>query len=196
MVFGSAYTMSISPLPQIQFTPHSSVLLMRPAALPKTSEGNVLLHRSKFVPSLLPWLLIAFVAIALCVIGLIRFRTPKALPPGDFTREFAIRLRAALPGWTVDIKAEKELRIINAKGKESTAFLGNAYAAYVRNPKALPDLIQQYGKGFVASQWDETPIDRSWIVPIVKDRKWLAKIRDSLKARGAKEPPGDFFDYF
>ena len=38
------------------------------------------------------------------------------------------------------------------------------------------------------------PLTALGLVPIVKDRKWLAKIRDSLKARGAKEPPGDFFD--
>jgi uncharacterized protein YtpQ (UPF0354 family) len=152
------------------------------------------LNRSKFVPSLLTWSLIALVAVVLGVAGLIRSRNRRFLSPGEFTQQFANRLRARMPGYKVEIKAEKELRIIDAKGKESTAFLDNAYAVYAQNPGALPDIIQQYIDGLSASKWDELPIERSRIVPILKDRKWLTEIRQSLAARGAKEPPENIFD--
>jgi uncharacterized protein YtpQ (UPF0354 family) len=124
----------------------------------------------------------------------IRFRARKPLSAGDFTKEFANRLRSARPDWKVDIKAERELRITNAKGKESTTFLDNAYKDYVRHPESLPDLIQRYGVALAEYQAEESPFDRSRIVPIVKDRRWLSEIRVSLKERGAKEPPENVFD--
>jgi uncharacterized protein YtpQ (UPF0354 family) len=136
----------------------------------------------------------ALAAIVLCVFGLTRLRSPKPLSRAGFTKEFANRLRSALPGSTVDIKAERELRITNAKGKESTLFLDNAYAEYLQDPKALSAVIGKYGAGFAEFPRDEASIDRSRIVPIVKDRKWLAEIRESLKARGAEQPPENVFD--
>jgi uncharacterized protein YtpQ (UPF0354 family) len=167
---------------------------MRSVALLIASEGIVVLNRSEPVPSLFTWLVIALVAIALCVFGLIRFRARKPLTAGDFTKEFANRLRAARPDWKVDIKAERELRITNAKGKESTAFLDNTYTDYVRHPESLPDLVQRSAVALAEYQAEDAPFDRSRIVPIVKDRKWLTEIRASLKARGKKEPPENVFD--
>jgi uncharacterized protein YtpQ (UPF0354 family) len=142
------------------------------------------------------WLLIALAAIVivLCVFGVVRSRTHRPLSRAEFAREFAKGLRSTLPGSKVDIKAERELRITNAKGKESTMFLDNAYAEYLRDPKALSAVIQKYSAGFAEFPGDEASIDRSRIVPIVKDRKWLAQIRESLKARGAEQPPENVFD--
>ncbi len=140
------------------------------------------------------WLLIALAAIVLCVFGVVRLRAREPLSRAEFTREFAKRLGSALPGSTVDIKAEGELRVTNAKGKESTMFLDNAYADYVRDPKTLSAVIQKYGAGLAEFPGSEAALDRSRIVPIIKDRKWLAEMRESLQARGAEQPPENVFD--
>jgi uncharacterized protein YtpQ (UPF0354 family) len=42
---------------------------------------------------------------------------------------------------------------------------------------------------------DKQPqVDRARIVPVVKDRAWLAEIRQTAKARGAKDPDHEVFD--
>ena len=140
------------------------------------------------------WLLIVLTAILLCVFGVMRSRNAKPMSPADFTREFAKKVGPTLPGFTVDIKGERELRITNAKGKESTMFLDNAYAEYVHDPQALSAIVRKYGAGLAEFPGEGVSIDRSRIVPIVKDRKWLAEIRQSLTARGAKQPPENVFD--
>lgn len=140
------------------------------------------------------WLLISLAVVVLCVFGVIRLRTPRPLSPADFTREFAKRLRSTLPGITVDIKADQELSVTNPKGKKSTMFLDNAYAEYRRDPKALSAVIQKFSAGLAEFPGEEASLDRSRIVPIVKDRKWLVEIRRSLQARSAEPPPENVFD--
>jgi uncharacterized protein YtpQ (UPF0354 family) len=158
------------------------------------NRGSLLLRRSQCMQSLAIWLLIALAAAVLCGFGVLRLRARKPLPPAGFTKEFAKGLRSTLPSLTVDIKAERELRVTNAKGEKSTMFLDNAYAEYLRDPKALSDVIQKYGAGLAEFPGDEASIDRSRIIPIVKDRKWLAEIRGSLQARSAGPAPENVFD--
>jgi uncharacterized protein YtpQ (UPF0354 family) len=101
-----------------------------------------------------------------------------------------------MPALTVKVTGEKELRITNPKGKESTAFLDNAYAEYRQHPKDLSAVIQKFSGGLVESSREDDSMDRSRIVPIVKDRNWIKEIQESTKSRGADDAPENVFDDF
>lgn len=140
------------------------------------------------------WLLIAGLLILAFFFGFRRSRPPAVLSPAEFTQEFAKRLRPMVPNLKVEVRAEKELRITRANGKESTAFLDNAYTQYVRDPRSFSAVMQTFSAGLLEFPGTERSLDRSRVVPIVKDRRWVTEIRQSLAARGAKNPPENVFD--
>jgi uncharacterized protein YtpQ (UPF0354 family) len=104
-----------------------------------------------------------------------------------FTRQFARALRAEAPGMKVTVKGELELEVKDASGKEMSAYLDNAYALYSSDPKARKEVIQRYVRSLLESAGDpDMPVDRARIVPVVKDRAWLAEVRRAAQARGGK----------
>jgi uncharacterized protein YtpQ (UPF0354 family) len=119
----------------------------------------------------------------------LRFRPAKAVSPEEFTQQFIKKLRAAVPGATVTNPTPMEIHIRNAAGKEATAFLDNAFASSVANPSMTPELIRRHVATLLESLDQDAPIDRSRIVPVIKDRNWPAESRRSMIARGAKDPP-------
>jgi len=147
-----------------------------------------------------------------CVIifGLLNFfneATPKSQrrnegPPdgnaaAEFTRYFAEALRHARPNMKVVIVKDLELKITSADGRDLTSFLDNAYDTYKLDPKAKADVIQR----FVASALETADgvrdgVDRTRIVPVIKDRPWLEETRQALLARGAKDVPEHVFEDF
>src|SRR5260221_14741479 len=64
----------------------------------------------------------------------------------------------------------------------------------MRRPAAGPEIIQRYVAGLSQMGGEEIPIDRSRIVPIVKDKAWIGDMREALKARGAQQPLEQVFD--
>ena len=118
------------------------------------------------------------------------------MSPAEFTRKFAKRLASSMPALTIKVTREKELRITNPKGKESTAFLDNAYAEYRQDPKDLSAVIEKFSAGLAESSREDGSIDRTRIVPIVKDRNWIKEIRESAKSRGARDSPENVIDEF
>jgi len=112
----------------------------------------------------------------------------QATSEAAFTREVADVLRAQASGSEVTVTRNLELRVKNAQGKEATVFLDNAYTAYRANPKARSEIIRTYVQSFLETMSSmDAAVDRSRIVPVVKDRAWLAETQKSLKTRGAKE---------
>ena len=132
----------------------------------------------------------------LCGLGLATTAAAQLISQRAFTLEFANVLRAQAPGLTITIKRDMELQLKDSSGNDSTAFLDNAYAEYSGNPKARAEVIQKYVRALVEPRNVAAPIDRSRIVPVVKDRVWLTEIRESLKARGAKQPLENVFEDF
>ncbi len=119
------------------------------------------------------------------------------LSPGQFTREFAESLRRSQPGLNVVVVRDLELKVTSGDGRESTSFLDNAYATYKQDPKAKADVIQR----FVAAGLDTVGrmrdgVDRSRIVPIIKDRPWLEETRRAMLSRGAKQVPEQVYEDF
>jgi uncharacterized protein YtpQ (UPF0354 family) len=101
-----------------------------------------------------------------------------------------------MPGLRVEVVGEKELRITDPMGKESTAFLDNAYTEYRQHPKDLSAVIQKFSAALVESSREDESIDRSRIVPVVKDRNWIKEIQESTKSRGVKGTLENVFDDF
>src|SRR5687767_14782024 len=96
-----------------------------------------------------------------------------ALSPEAFTQEYATTLRAALPAYQVEITEPLQLRVTDANGDTSTAYLDNAYRQYQADPDARQEIIEQHVKG-IAEMAVDTPLVPANIVPVIKDHAWLA----------------------
>jgi uncharacterized protein YtpQ (UPF0354 family) len=121
----------------------------------------------------------------------------EIVTPTHFTLEFSEALKKADPKLKVEIVRNLELKVINSEGRESGSFLHNAYDQYKKHPKAKDDVIQRF-----VSSWLEClrtvpdGIDRTLIVPIIKDRPWLEETRRALSTRGAKAIPEPVYEDF
>jgi uncharacterized protein YtpQ (UPF0354 family) len=117
--------------------------------------------------------------------------------PAEFTQTYADTLHAAHPELKVEITKDLQLKVTTMKGGDSTSFLDNAYNEYKQNPAHKADIIQKFvASGVGALDVMEKPIDRSYIVPIVKDRPWIEEMKQALIARGAKKAPETVFEEF
>lgn len=139
-----------------------------------------------------------FVHLVLASLGLFSgcSRSP-VVTPREFTRGFAEALRSTEPGLKVTIVKDLELKVTSVDGRDSTAFLDNAYDVYRQDPKAKAEVIQRF-----VTSWLETVgavqkgVDRSRIVPVIKDRPWLEETQQALLSRGAKEIPDHVYEDF
>lgn len=119
-----------------------------------------------------------FCLVAFC--GAVRAQT---LNSQAFTQEFARALTTALPSATVTVKGDLALSVKEASGLDRTIFLTNPYREYSLDPKRFGDIV----KGFVAAMaraGTGAKLDRSRIVPVIKDRQWLVDLHQMHKAQG------------
>jgi uncharacterized protein YtpQ (UPF0354 family) len=108
--------------------------------------------------------------------------------PGRFTKEYAQALRQASPGVAVTIVRDLEIKVTFKGRRDATSFLYNAYDAYRRDPKLKDAIIRNYVTA--AAEMFNTPEerpDKTRIVPVVKDRAWIADARKALIERGEKD---------
>jgi len=120
-----------------------------------------------------------------------------ALTDEAFTREVATSLRAALPGFKVEITDKLQIHIKNDAGQESTAFLDNAYNQYLGDPDARQKIIDTMVAAYVESMAADTaPLNPQNIIPIIKDRSWLAEIRKNIAERAEKPTELQVFEDF
>lgn len=113
------------------------------------------------------------------------------LSPSKFTGEFTDALRQASPGLKVEVIQDLELKVTTSDGNTTTSFLNNAYDLYKHDPKAKDEVIQKYVAATLETLTSlnaSADLDRTRIVPVIKDKAWLDDIRKSMKDRGAKEP--------
>ena len=119
------------------------------------------------------------------------------LTPAQFTEEFANQLRISMPALQVEIIKSLQLKLTMAGGKESTSFLDNAYDAYQADPKLKKDIIHTWVQSCMETAIDSQSseiLDRTCIVPVIKDRPWLEEIKKSLEDRGAKKVPENVYE--
>jgi uncharacterized protein YtpQ (UPF0354 family) len=112
----------------------------------------------------------------------------------DFAERLAAGLRKGLPTVIVVAK-ETELVVKNPGGPETVFVLRNAYAAYKQDPASFDEMLNKHiaalrqaraakASGQMSPEQTTRQIDRTRIVPVIKDRQWLDDNLDSLKARG------------
>ncbi|MEK7951247.1 DUF1444 family protein [Luteolibacter soli] len=118
-----------------------------------------------------------------------------ASSPADFTREVAEIWRRADPSLTVEISGDLSLKVSNpARGKISS-FLDNTYKLYQADPARKEEVVQAFiASGNEALAHGDKPIDRTRIVPVVKDRAWLADSRKALIGQGFEKPVENVFE--
>jgi uncharacterized protein YtpQ (UPF0354 family) len=135
-----------------------------------------------------------FLASLFCAIGVTGCARDTVLLPDAFTREYVAQLCKAMPQAKVEITRDLQLRVIDAAGKETTAFLDNCYSEYQSAPKDKDATIAKYVAAFAEPLIYKGNIDTARITPVIKDKAWLLEIREGLKARGAKEIPENVFE--
>ncbi len=121
----------------------------------------------------------------------------NVLSPHEFTLQYVAALHQASPDWKVEMVKDLELNISNKAGKESTVFLDNAYDSYKQDPASKDSVIQRYissGRELIESMQSSSALDKTKIVPIIKDRPWLQETRQAMIDRGAKKVPDYVYD--
>lgn len=108
------------------------------------------------------------------------------MTPAEFTEDVARRVRASVPDIDVQVAGELELAIGMTDEGGNRAFLHNAYQMYQgESPKRRDDLIDRFVASFAeaAKGLERSP---EAIIPVVKDRAWLAEIEASMRQMGGE----------
>lgn len=139
-----------------------------------------------------------FVQILLAALGLCSGCSKSAvLTPRQFTKEFAKALSQTSSGLKVEIVRDLELKVTSADGRDSTSFLHNPYDMYKQNPGAKGEIIRKFLAAHLETvAGTKDGIDRTRIVPVIKDRPWLEETRQAMLNRGAKKTPEYVYEDF
>ncbi|WP_367874581.1 DUF1444 family protein [Luteolibacter sp. Populi] len=121
--------------------------------------------------------------------------TPGAekMPPAEFTRMVAGVFRKKRTGLEVEIVADMELKLVRPDREGLTSFLYNTYEIYQRDPDAIDRLV---ATGLEAFDIEDGTNDPSRIVPVIKDRPWLAESIQALAQHGRTDFPEPIHDDF
>ena len=107
--------------------------------------------------------------------------------PRRFTEDFADELRKSSPGIKVELINDLEVKVTATNGRSYGSFLNNAYAMYKRDPKSKAEVIQTFiAAGLETAAGFPEGVDRTRIVPIIKEKLWLRETRKVMAGRGDK----------
>jgi uncharacterized protein YtpQ (UPF0354 family) len=120
----------------------------------------------------------------LCLVAFCGAVRAQTLNPQAFTQEFARALTTALPSATVTVKGDLALSVKEASGLDRTIFLTNPYREYSLDPKRFGDIVKGFVAAMARSGTGQAKLDRSRIVPVIKDRQWLVDLHKMHKAQG------------
>ncbi len=109
------------------------------------------------------------------------------LSPQAFTAEFARAVTEAMPSSTVVVKGDLELSIRDANGVDRAILLNNPYQEYARDPQRFGDIVKRFVAAMAESGKASGKLDRSHIVPVIKDRQWLIDLHNALRAQGTTQ---------
>lgn len=104
--------------------------------------------------------------------------------PQRYTAEVARGLAAKMPASKVEVVGELELSIKETNGRERRLNLRNLYGDYKNNPATLDAIVDSYYTALNKPASGGAAFDHARIVPVIKDRAWLADNERGLKARG------------
>jgi uncharacterized protein YtpQ (UPF0354 family) len=115
------------------------------------------------------------------------------LDPTAFTEEVARRVRAAVPGPEVRVVGDLELAIALDGDGSNRVFLENAYRLYRgESAQGRDALIERFVQSFAeaAKGLERSP---EAIIPVIKDRAWLAEVDASVRQMGG-DPQGKVYE--
>ena len=117
--------------------------------------------------------------------------------PKQFTNEFADALRKSSPGLKVEIVSDMQLKVTTADGRGITSFLDNAYDMYKSDPGSKENVVRKFVAAAletISNPQSPKELDRTRIIPVIKDRPWLEEMRKALIGRGAKKTPENVYE--
>jgi len=115
----------------------------------------------------------------------------ETLAPQAFTETFVQRLKAAWPDTKVTIKGNLVVQAEGPNGRILNISLANLYPRYQSNPDGLNELIRDYVSKISPPRGPSTEtvaLDRTRVVPVIKDRPWLDEIRGKVLAQTPNAP--------
>ena len=117
--------------------------------------------------------------------------------PGSFRSDFISALSRSATNLSIHVVDGMELQVKTPAGREFTTFLDNAYDQYRQEPAAKQQIINKYVTALLETITDAADdLTTSLIIPIVKDRAWMADMQQTLLARGATNTPEQVFDEY
>jgi uncharacterized protein YtpQ (UPF0354 family) len=129
-----------------------------------------------------PLLGVLFSVVAICVAICAEMLTPPA-----FTQEFARALARTRPSANVSVAGDLKLTIKETDGLVRNIQLNNAYNEYKLDPQRFDDLVATFSAIFSQSASKQAGLDRTRIIPVIKDRQWLDELHNTLKAKGVAQ---------
>jgi len=114
----------------------------------------------------------------------------ETLAPQAFTETFVRRLQVAWPKSTIAVKGDLAIQTKETDGRTLEISLANLYRAYQREPNRLEELIRTYLAGLPSREPSAktAALDRTQIVPVIKDRPWLDEVNGRVRASGKDAP--------
>jgi uncharacterized protein YtpQ (UPF0354 family) len=116
--------------------------------------------------------------VAICVAICAEMLTPPA-----FTDEFT----RARPSANVSVAGDLKLTIKETDGLVRNIQLNNAYNEYKLDPQRFDDLVATFSAIFSQPASKTAGLDRTRIIPVIKDRQWLDELHNTLKAKGVAQ---------
>lgn len=113
--------------------------------------------------------------------------TPVLVSRSRFTEEFAATLRQSVPQLEIMVTGDLELQIQGPSGGDNQCYLFNAYSRYLLDPEKKEEIFSKFCASFREQSSNSAEIvDRARLVPILKDKAWIAEMDQSIKERKAK----------
>jgi uncharacterized protein YtpQ (UPF0354 family) len=115
----------------------------------------------------------------------------EALAPQAFTEAFVQRLKTAWPDTKVTIKGNLVVQAEGPSGRTLDISLANLYPRYRSNPELLNELVRDYVAKISPPRGPATTsaaLDRTRIIPVIKDRPWLDEVKGRIRAQAPDAP--------
>jgi len=110
--------------------------------------------------------------------------------PATFTARFAEALQAAPPSVKVSIVRDLQLDIRRGDGTSAIVSLVNNYRDYSADPKWFDEVVKAYAAALAKPAGKQAAkLDRTRIVPVIKDRPWLAELQGQFRQQDASQQP-------
>ena len=116
----------------------------------------------------------------------------KGLAPDVFTDRFLSELHEAAPDSEFQKTGELTLEGKGSDGKELKIYLDNAYLKYQQEPQSLDQIMSDHISSLLES-WsaDFSKVDPTRIVPVIKDKNYIADVQQSMAEKGGSADDWD-----